>query len=109
MPESFKKRLMPEGGLERPNETTMKESRFWTIVDQDLSPADQELFRELRERATIGGGDFAGLLERITAARIQVPSSELRQNGVHYFARLEMNRVVIVRIDGEGFLTLSDK
>ena len=108
MPESYRKALQPEGSAERPQETVLSEDRLGSMLE-DLSVAEKDMFKELRERGAIGGGDIPALLSRINDAKIQVPVGGGRVEGVHYFGKMDMTyRSVIVRIDGEGFLTVSD-
>lgn len=98
---------MPEK-VERVPEMVLSEERLARMLE-DLSPADTELMQALRDQGSVIGGDYPALFERINEARIQVPVGGGRVEGVHYFTKMDMpNRSVIVRIDGEGFLTVSD-
>jgi len=98
---------MPEKA-ERAPETVLSEDRLGRMLG-DLSPADTELIEALRNQGSVIGGDYPALFERINQARIQVPVGGGRVEGVHYFTKMDMpNRSAIVRIDGEGFLTVSD-
>lgn len=108
MPESFKRILAPEGSAERPFETVLSEERLTRMLE-DLAPAEKDLLQALRDQGSVLGGDYPALFARINDARMQVPVGGGRVEGTHYFTKIDMTyRSVIVRIDGEGYLSVSD-